>query len=559
MSETSSPAILQRYHLLRKIATGGMAEVYLAEQTGAGGFKKRVAIKRILPQFAEDQKFIEMFLDEARVAAMFHHPNLIQIYELGEVDGLLCMVMEYVRGLSLSELIKRTAATGQRKFPPGVAARILVQACEGLDYAHDFADPDSGQLLGLVHRDVSPQNILLSKEGIAKVMDFGIAKAAGNLHHTSTGALKGKLAYMPPEQLNGKPLDRRADVWALGIVLYELLAGRRPFVGESEASVFRAILLDPMPPIEALAEEVPVALRNIVNGALARDLADRTPSAGSMALALEGWLSASGDRTSPADVSAWLKPLLPTNPSEAANGAPVITPSNITRASVLRSKPPHFEQGQSEPSLDVPMDFTKATAPPAPAPASRAWLVAGGACAVAVAAVAFAWITLGHQAPQPPPPEPRVAERPSVAPTPGPPSPSVAPAIAAARVPELPAPAPIRPARSAPAVSRRRIAKAAHARPSPASSPRTIDAASPETGGRGSLSVNTDPWSNVTIDGKDLGSTPLPTVELTSGRHLMVCTNPDSGLVHRETVTIPPGGKIRRFIQLSGADPHHPQ
>ncbi|MHB1845296.1 MAG: protein kinase domain-containing protein [Deltaproteobacteria bacterium] len=577
MSDAGSPAILQRYHLLRKIATGGMAEVYLAEQTGAGGFKKRVAIKRILPQFAEDPKFVEMFLDEARLAALFHHPNLIQIYELGEIDGLLSMVMEYVRGLSLSEVIKRSHASGSPKLPPGIAARILLQAAEGLDYAHEFADPDSGEPLNLVHRDVSPQNILLSREGIAKVMDFGIAKAAGNLHHTSTGTLKGKLAYMPPEQLNGKPLDRRADVWALGVVLYELLAGRRPFVGDSEASVFRAILMEPLPPLDELAEEVPGALRQIVNGALAREVTDRTPSAAELSKQLEGWLAGSGDRTSIADVADWLRPLLPATTPGASAESPQLTPSNIARpvpntkitsptkrSSLAASRAAAAVEPLGAgpmPDLDI-VEVDSTAVSPRPKPARGPWLWLGGGALAAFALVAAA--VLGHElgGERDPVSPPSVASRVDppgavAVPAPQPPAAPVKPAPIVVATAPAPAPAPPPPPMPAPRIApKRTLKRASHhlAHRGGDSGERTIGIGSHQGGGTGSLVVNTEPWSKVYVDGREIGDTPLPNVTLAAGRHLLVCKNPDNGLVHRETILIQPGEPTRRFIQLGGGE-----
>jgi eukaryotic-like serine/threonine-protein kinase len=543
MAQAGPQAILQRYTLLRKIATGGMAEVYLAEQTGAGGFKKRVAIKRILPAFAEDPKFVEMFLDEARLAAMFHHPNLIQIYELGEVDGLLSLVMEYVRGLSLSELLKRAIALGAPPIPFGVAARIVADAAQGLHYAHEFQDPDTGGALGLVHRDVSPQNILLSREGVVKVMDFGIAKAAGQMHHTSTGTLKGKLAYMPPEQLNGKPLDRRADIWALGVVLYELIAGRRPYIGDSEASVFRAILQEEPPPIPALRAD------------------QRTATAGAMARQLEAFLQ-EGAHTTAAEVAEWMKPLLPAA-GETGAGA-MLTPSNLSKPATGREAGRAAASGPSSSDRSLQL-------PPLPPPRRPAWLLwAGGAFAgtLALGAVGLlAWKLA--EAPTPadvaaPTPAP-VAVAPSVPePLPPPPRPQVAPpAPAAAAPPPAAHPVPIPalaagPAETASHREKRREAAARHHRASAEKTPiaRAADSAPVEesSGAMGSLVVNTEPWSRVTIDGRDVGQTPLPNLPLRPGRHLLVCTNPDTGLVHRETVVIPPGGRVKRLIQLAGGE-----
>ncbi len=579
MSDSRSPTILQRYHLLRKIATGGMAEVFLAEQTGAGGFKKRVAIKRILPAYAEDPKFVEMFLDEARLAAMFHHPNLIQIYELGEVDGLLCMIMEYVRGVSLSELNKRAHALGEAPLAWGVAARIVAQACEGLQYAHDFSDPDSGEPLELVHRDVSPQNILISKEGIVKVMDFGIAKAAGQIHHTSTGALKGKLAYMPPEQLNGKPLDRRADVWALGVVLYELLAGRRPFVGESEASVFRAILMEPVEPLETLAPGIPAPLQAIVNGALTRELDQRTPTAGAMARQLEDWLQG-GPRTGQADVAEWMTPLLP-EPGQGG-GAPMLTPSNLSEqqasADPVPDEDPTAVPSGLEPagaSVDVSMSFSRSSRSQARRH-QLTWLDVSAAAAVTLAIGVGVWAWWPQRQPTAPaalalaPSAPPVVQAPQPAatipapqPAPAPVPTTTKPQAAEVRTPATPGPVARHEQHREPAP--RRHSSYEPALPNTPQPPKRVIVArstdgSPaaetgvETNGpMGSLVVNTDPWSRVTIDGRDFGQTPLPGVPLKPGRHELVCT-PESGPPHRETVVIPPGERVKRLIKLAGGE-----
>jgi serine/threonine-protein kinase len=320
----ASPSTLDRYRIVRKLATGGMAEVFLAEETGLGGFKKRVAIKRILPAYAGDREFLDLFLDEARLAAMFQHPNLVQIFDLGEIDGLLCIVMEYVQGATLAQLAEATRKLGRPAFPPAIAARILAQACDALDYAHGFTDPDSGQALGLVHRDVSPQNLLISKEGFVKVADFGIARAAGQIHHTSPGRLKGKMAYMPPEQMNGRPIDRRSDVWALGVMLYELLTGRPLFTGDDEMALFRAVLVEPIKPLLG----IPGPLRSTALGALTRRIDQRTASAAAMSGQLEDWLQKQ-PRVGQAEVAAWMKPLLAAleSPAAATPAAPLPAPA----------------------------------------------------------------------------------------------------------------------------------------------------------------------------------------------------------------------------------------
>ncbi|MBK8013712.1 MAG: serine/threonine protein kinase [Deltaproteobacteria bacterium] len=242
-----------RYEILHRIAAGGMAELYLARYLGPSGFEKRCAIKRVLPQHAVNDTFSEMFLNEARVTALFDHPNIAQVFDMGKDDeGRLYIVMEHVNGLNLRQILRRCQEKG-RVLPPELAGWIMAQALDGLAYAHVFREEPSGRPLNLVHRDISPQNILVSREGSVKVVDFGIAKAASIRAQTVAGMLKGKLGYMSPEQAQGDPLDARSDIFCAGICLYELIAGARPFTGVDEFSTLTAILDSPPPPIPSAA------------------------------------------------------------------------------------------------------------------------------------------------------------------------------------------------------------------------------------------------------------------------------------------------------------------
>src|SRR5687767_7530587 len=205
-----------------------MAEVFLARAEWALGVEKTVVVKRILSHLAEDQNFVEMFLSEAKLAAQLSHPNIVQIFEFGETEGVYYLAMEYIDGPNLRTLGARAHDQG-RPVPFNLCAKMISMACEALCYAHEFCDPVTGTPLMLVHRDISPDNIILARNGALKVVDFGIAKAVTQSHQTKTGLIKGKLAYMPPEQLKTKSIDKRADVYALGVVLYELVAGKKPF------------------------------------------------------------------------------------------------------------------------------------------------------------------------------------------------------------------------------------------------------------------------------------------------------------------------------------------
>jgi serine/threonine protein kinase len=265
---------LGKYQLIRKLATGGMAEVFLAKAAGPMGFEKTLVLKRILPHLAEDPAFVEMFLSEAKLAAQLNHPNIVQIFDFGEADGEYFLAMEHIDGPNLRMLLKRANALGM-VLPPALCARLIASACEGLAFAHDFREPATGELLGLIHRDISPDNILVSRQGAVKVVDFGIAKAGGQSHKTQSGVIKGKLAYMPPEQIRAKQLDRRVDVYALGVVFYELLTGHKPFEATTDASLMQTILFEEMVPAVQHRPDLPESVQRILERALAKDREQR--------------------------------------------------------------------------------------------------------------------------------------------------------------------------------------------------------------------------------------------------------------------------------------------
>lgn len=265
-----------RYEIIRKIANGGMAELFLAREQGPWGFEKTVVLKRILPHLAEDSAFVDMFLSEAKLASRLRHSNIVDIVDLGRAEGSYYLIMEYIDGPNLRVLLRAASGLGVT-LAPELCAWIISEACEGLAFAHEFCDPVTRKPLGLVHRDISPDNILVSQEGGVKVVDFGIAKAADQVHRTATGIIKGKLSYMAPEQLRGKPLDRRVDVYALGMVFYELLTGRKPFDATTEASMAKAILSEPFVPALQRRPDLPADVQQILDRALAKDRDQRYP------------------------------------------------------------------------------------------------------------------------------------------------------------------------------------------------------------------------------------------------------------------------------------------
>jgi eukaryotic-like serine/threonine-protein kinase len=280
------------YELVAKLATGGMAEIFLARRTDPVGRGDLVVIKRILPHLADDEHFVTMFRDEAALASRLEHPNVCRVYTLGQSENTWFIVMEYLHGVALSRLLTRLSKQRQYLSLPLVAA-IVIQACEGLHHAHELKDAE-GHPLSVVHRDVSPPNIFIGADGMVKLLDFGIAKARGASSKTRTGTVKGKNAYMSPEQILGKPLDRRSDVFALGAVLYELLAVKRLFHRDSDFLTFKAITEEPIPDIRERRPDLPAGMREVVLRALARDVNARYPTAKEMADAVRGALATTG-------------------------------------------------------------------------------------------------------------------------------------------------------------------------------------------------------------------------------------------------------------------------
>jgi eukaryotic-like serine/threonine-protein kinase len=285
ISTIPAPLRLGPYELVRRIATGGMAEVYLARRAGPHGFQKTVAVKRILPQFARDSDFVAMFVDEARVCARLGHPNIVQVFDFGEQDGELYMAMEYVDGTTGARLIRAAAMAGE-EIPLDVCLHTTLSILRALEYAHGARDGD-GKPLDLVHRDVSPGNVLIDRTGTVKLTDFGIARAAEIERRTDAGQLKGKLGYMSPEQVVGRELDPRSDIFTLGIVFAEMLILRPLFSGGKELDVLLRIRDADLSAIDRAGRRLPDDVRAVLLRALSRDPAVRWPSAVAFADAID--------------------------------------------------------------------------------------------------------------------------------------------------------------------------------------------------------------------------------------------------------------------------------
>ncbi|MFZ5446958.1 MAG: protein kinase domain-containing protein [Myxococcota bacterium] len=299
------PSIFGKYLLLERLNVGGMAEVFVAKAFGVEGFERILAIKKILPTMAEDEEFITMFIDEARISVQLNHANVVHIHELGKHDDAYYIAMEYVSGKDLRALLERFR---RRKeiMPTAMAVFCATKICEGLDYAHRKKDA-RGQELHIIHRDVSPQNILISYEGEVKIIDFGIAKAANRSQKTQAGILKGKFGYMSPEQVRGLPIDRRSDVFAVGVILYEMLTGEKLFVGESDFSTLEKVRNAEVPAPRQFNPNIPAGLEKVVMKALAREVEDRYQWASDLQEDLMRFLLAGDAIYSAKHLSAFMK------------------------------------------------------------------------------------------------------------------------------------------------------------------------------------------------------------------------------------------------------------
>jgi serine/threonine-protein kinase len=430
---------LDRFELIAELASGGMATVYLARLSGAGGFQRFVAIKRLHPHLAGDNEFVQMFLDEARLAARLHHPNVVPILEIGESPQGYYLVMEYVEGDTLARILARSAQAG-RMLSPKVSMRICLDSIMGLHVAHELKD-DDGQPLNIVHRDVSPQNILIGMDGSGRITDFGVARATTRLSTTRTGQLKGKLAYMAPEQARGAPVDRRADLFAMGIVLWECLAQKRLFKGEGEADTLNRVLYEPIPSLRQANPDVPPALEAVVMKALERDRDKRWSDASELADALERAARDTNCLGNHKDVATHLESVLGTDisaqrdavrawlaRSEPSQRYDYAVPSNVSGGHSV-SQPSQPSHSQSKPGVSsvssavIQLPGTHATqsglaAGPSPIelpPRSRSKVWIGGAAAgVLLVAGVFVFMSMHNTrdgatqdktgATQPPPP-----------------------------------------------------------------------------------------------------------------------------------------------------------
>lgn len=591
------------YYLIEKIATGGMAEIFRAKRRGLEGFEKLVAVKRILPHFSSNDEFISMFIQEAKVAALLTHTNIVQIYDLGKVEDSFYIAMEYVSGRDLRTILKRLR---ERVFSFNIEqiVYIISKVCAGLDYAHRKKDL-KGVELNLVHRDVSPQNILLSYDGDVKIVDFGIAKAASQSSETRAGVLKGKIAYMSPEQAWGRVLDRRSDIFSAGILLYELLTGDRLFKGDSDLNTLEMVRACRIAPPTHLNQDIPRELETVVLRSLAEDPNLRYQRAGDMQADLEKYLFSGrydperinllpamqhlfeAEIAHEAQIIKEMEELLfPTSRYEEKTLVATVvteveareerlqkvvtlevTPPPVAVAPVPgRPAPPPVSIALPAPAAEEPL----AAPMPKPAAAPKSKALIGG---VAVGLVLLLVIALGVYkfilSPSQDKPK-----------TPGPVSPIEQPSGAKGTVPAPAGQKAVIAVTSAPTGALVLV----NDQPAPSATPATIDnlepgreyvvkvrkegfnewsaKVTPKAGERlslnaplaprlmGTLSVDAKPWAEVLVDGQPKGTTPLAAVNLPAGKHRITLRNPELKAEESFEVNIESGKTVSRVVNL---------
>jgi serine/threonine protein kinase len=557
-----------KYTLIAKIGHGGMAEVFLAAAKGPAGFTKLSVVKRLHPHLEEEQTLVGMFLDEARLAARLNHPNVVQTFDVGDVDGLHYLAMEYLEGQSLARLLKRIARSGER-IPLALACRIFTEALHGLEYAHTLEDYD-GTPLGVVHRDISPGNLFLTYEGQVKVLDFGIAKAGTQLTETRAGQVKGKFAYIAPEQARSGQHDLRADLWSLGVVMWEVFAGRRLFKGDSEISTLNNALRSDIVQLDQ-AVDVPPELSAIVDRALQRDPERRYRSARELREDLDGFMRREGLHSTRGELGSFLsgffdkerdeqRAILKAHMAGELQGQ-VLTPvphGSGSHSGVVAAAP----QRQGPGRWAVALVFLLAAA----VGAMAAWLlhredeeVAGagdvastplGPRSGAASESASDSDSAAESASESESASDSASESESASESASESesesaseseSESASESASAVEAEMRAAPTPMR---------RRRRAQRRRRRAPMETAPMEEAMEVAPAAESGFLTIDTIPWSEVHLGSRTLGTTPLRRIELPAGSHTLVLVNPERGLRQRYRVTIRAGQTVTRRVGL---------
>jgi serine/threonine protein kinase len=506
---------LGKYEILKRLAIGGMAEIYLARVSNLPGYQKQLVVKRILPQLASKPDFVEMFLDEARIAATLQHPNIVQTFEVAEADGNYFIVMEYLHGEDLRSLMS-ILPSHSPAMPLQHALNVIIGVAAGLHYAHEKVGFD-GRPLEIVHRDANPQNVIISFDGAVKLLDFGIAKATNRFAETRFGTLKGKVPYMSPEQCRSEALDRRSDIFSLGIMLYELTLGRRLYKGQSDFAVLKQIVEGSVTRPRAIDPNYPEALETIVMRALDKDRAARYQTARELQIELEQLISFEQLHVSQLALAQYMEELF---------GHKLLSGKHENQSANRRDveDDPHSEHTIVEARIAAERKAFRAqigrvsVAPATPERRVRPRAVVSVAWLVGILLVLVAWqARQTTRARRSNVRVPAMAIRATPADPPAPPPPPAPPATSEARA-----------TTAKPARERR------PARPH----------------GDGVLVLASNPWCNVAVDGVDKGPTPL-SLKLPAGRHSVALHNSEFGINRILTVTLAPNETMRKRLDFA--------
>ena len=590
-----------KYTLIGKLGHGGMAEVNLAVASGKGNFRKLVVIKRMHAHLESEHGFVDMFLDEARLAAQLDHPHCVQTLEVGEAHGQHFLAMEYLDGQGLERLLRITGQRGET-LPPTLVARMVADALDGLGYAHELTAYD-GTPLRVVHRDVSPQNLFVTYNGVVKLLDFGIAKAASNVTQTRTGVVKGKYAYIAPEQALATPVDARADVWAMGVVMWEMLTARRLFKADNEIATLQQTLTAPIYPPSKVAPGIPPELDRIVLRALTRDHTQRYQTAALFKDDLERYLSSAPDRVDRRDIAKLMQERfgeavklhrakiaeclkavtagesvqrliegaaisassemagLPSLTPAPSPTDPYLTPSGISMsASAIARQQQAVDQAMYPPQnygaqssggyvmppptpMPMPMPSTSQFAAAPPKQREGRSFALGLVVLSAAVLTLVVWLVVW----------PRMSQTGDALPggvgvvvVSG-----ASPPTTAVEAPPTTALAIAPPPTTTTHHTTHRRADGAHP-PDPAHSETPIAAPMQPTpsGGNGFVSLITSPWTHVTEGGHDLGDTPLVRIPLSAGHHSLRLVNTEAGISEMYEVDIVAGETTSRRLGL---------
>jgi len=564
----SGQEYLQRYELVRPIAAGGMAEVYLARAYGPHGFRKDVALKRILPRLAQRDEFEARFIAEAKLAVELTHSNIVQVLDFGRDNASLFIAMEYVRGADLATLLQR-AIERHVPVPLGAAMHIAIELCNGIEFAHKS---------GVLHRDISHSNILLSKAGEVKIADFGIAKVIGV--GENTGRIVGKWRYMSPEQARGLELDVRSDLFSTGAVLYELFTGTRLFGGKNVEEILENLFMMPIDPPSTRRASLPKALDDVILKALERDPRDRYPSAAALGRALTEVCFAESLVHTAEDVADLVGTLVPapaaSGPEPATEPAPDTDSVLATTQTIVRmgTDPTGLSRWEASthaeplaslhrsPAGEAPESTDSLTAGEAASAEQRnvpLWVASAVLGAALIGTVAFGLVRSRDAASSPPRPVP-IAALPSTAIDAGAPGPDAAPATVRVLVTSEPkadvfvddrsfGPSPIDRVLTADGAEHRiEVRKSGYETVSRSvtfapGATVTLDEALAEATRYGSISIHVTPWAHVYYHGKKRGTSPMTSLRLPYGRHRLALKNPALGVSKTVTVTVPEPSK----------------